>query len=74
MCSLTGPKEYITALQVSIPEKKMPVNGCYIGCLKKFAIIWGTENCCFAVQVCFSRVSDKTSNKCSKDIFIQIYN
>ena len=44
------------------------------GCPKKFARIRGTVHCCFVVKFCFSRVSDKTGNKWSKDTFIQIYN
>ena len=44
------------------------------GCPKKFATIRGTVHCCFVVKSCFPRVSDKTGNKWSKDIFIQIYN
>ena len=41
---------------------------------QKFARIRGTVHCCFVVKFCFSRVSDKTGHKWSKDIFIQIYN
>ena len=41
---------------------------------QKFAILRGTVHCCFVVKFCFSRVSDRTGNKWSKCIFIQIYN
>ena len=44
------------------------------GCPKKFARISGTVHCCLVVKFCFSRVSDKTGNNWSKDIFIQTYN
>ena len=41
------------------------------GCPKKFA---RTVHCCFVIKLCFYWVSDKTGNKWSKDIFVQIYN